>query len=493
MNLEELAVPLRAAILNSAAHLQDDDETNLLQEQIILHLHEESTRLQIVIDSLDRQYELDKSADQLSQLISQLEDKQESGGPKTNLEVQNLISELINTQRSQISTQANLLRHYTALLNQSTSTYAFPNLIFNQDFQSPPVDHESIILTDLESLCSSDESLSTAYSTPELNVNKLYSQFLSHVTRSDATNLQSTAHIDSLIEKNNSFQNSISELQRTLRERTTKEADQEHQLDQLRKDFEKCNKKLQAQSALIPQIEQRYANEIEQLKASFLVQDKKNLPDEEDSIEFATADPDSPLQLENDELRAKVYSLSREVQRQTEEHASEFKAILLQNASLNEKLAQVETKKFNYGHGSSDSERNSIVDLQDISENKKVAHLQKEMQGLLQSYETLMTQSLQFETERDRLIAEIDHLRGKNENLEAKILDNRVKLLANNSNGHSGVDGFLDRDGTSLSVMRKEFRKLVSEIRNDHAEAIKAECEERRRLEKVIRNMKRGQ
>ncbi|KAJ9635159.1 hypothetical protein H2199_008645 [Coniosporium tulheliwenetii] len=118
--------------------------------------------------------------------------------------------------------------------------------------------------------------------------------------------------------------------------------------------------------------------------------------------------------------------------------------------------------------------------------------LEAELQGLLREFEALTRAGVEAERERERLEGVVDGLREGVEGLEARLADERVRWLGVRSPG-GGAAGGGDRPGAGVvaDTMRNEFRKMMKETRAEFARVLKAETDERKKLENLVRAMRR--
>lgn len=123
--------------------------------------------------------------------------------------------------------------------------------------------------------------------------------------------------------------------------------------------------------------------------------------------------------------------------------------------------------------------------------------LQAELNGMLQDFEGLTKQSIEFENERTKLEGVIDRLREKAEALETALADERVRILGSRSMSASSNGEFpgprSGGESTSTQVLKTEFKKMMRDMRAEQMKALRAEQEERRKLEAIIRRMKQEQ
>ncbi|EXJ81895.1 hypothetical protein A1O1_07960 [Capronia coronata CBS 617.96] len=113
----------------------------------------------------------------------------------------------------------------------------------------------------------------------------------------------------------------------------------------------------------------------------------------------------------------------------------------------------------------------------------RVNALQKELKETIEDYELMTKQSIDDEKERDRLEESVDALQQRCEILESQLNEEKVKWL--------GVKVGSPNETTSTMVLKNEFKKMMRETRAENLRTIKAEQEERRRLEGIVKNLKK--
>ncbi|KAL4976657.1 Up-regulated during septation-domain-containing protein [Aspergillus desertorum] len=122
----------------------------------------------------------------------------------------------------------------------------------------------------------------------------------------------------------------------------------------------------------------------------------------------------------------------------------------------------------------------------------RVETLEKELRETVDDYEAMTKASIEFEKERERFESMIDSLRDRCEQLETQLNEERISWMgANNSASTMGRDG--PYETTSTMVLKNEFKKMMRDTRAENMKILKAEQEERRKLEAIIRNFKREQ
>ena len=120
--------------------------------------------------------------------------------------------------------------------------------------------------------------------------------------------------------------------------------------------------------------------------------------------------------------------------------------------------------------------------------------------------EELTRAGVEAERAREELERTVDRLRDNVESLEARLSEERIGKLGG-SKGSPGVEG-APAGSTSTMVLRNEFKKMMKDTRAEHQKALKvrrrvvcrieanwlqSEQEERRRLESMVRTLKREQ
>jgi len=113
----------------------------------------------------------------------------------------------------------------------------------------------------------------------------------------------------------------------------------------------------------------------------------------------------------------------------------------------------------------------------------KVQALQRELKDTIEEYEVMTKQSIDDEKERDRLEEHIDALQQRCEGLESQLNEEKVKWL--------GAKVGSPTETTSTMVLKNEFKKMMRETRTENLKSLKAEQDERRRLEGIIKSMKK--
>ncbi|KAJ5815067.1 hypothetical protein N7474_006844 [Penicillium riverlandense] len=150
---------------------------------------------------------------------------------------------------------------------------------------------------------------------------------------------------------------------------------------------------------------------------------------------------------------------------------NQIDALSTRNIELTEELA---TLKGQQGGG----------DLQ-----QRANTLEKELRETLDDYEAMTKASIEFEKERERFEGVIDNLRERTEQLEMQLNEERINHMNLNSPGSMGREG--TSETTSTMVLKNEFKKMMRDTRNENMKILKAEQEERRRIEGLLRSLRK--
>ncbi|CRG84769.1 Myosin-10 [Talaromyces islandicus] len=156
----------------------------------------------------------------------------------------------------------------------------------------------------------------------------------------------------------------------------------------------------------------------------------------------------------------------------------ELEDLNAKNVSLVEELAAVRAGQANSGGNSGGSKG----DLQ-----QRVETLEKELRDTIEDYEVMTKASIEFEKEREKYESHIDALRDRCEQLEAQLGDERITWM-----GISQQMATRDvaTETTSTMVLKNEFKKMMRDTRSENMKLLRAEQEERKKLEALVRSLK---
>ncbi|KAF2812403.1 uncharacterized protein BDZ99DRAFT_413104 [Mytilinidion resinicola] len=120
-------------------------------------------------------------------------------------------------------------------------------------------------------------------------------------------------------------------------------------------------------------------------------------------------------------------------------------------------------------------------------------NLKQELGAMASEYEALTKDMIQNEKDRDRFEAMIDSLRDEKESLEMELSDERVRWLGVRSPGAPMAQPGAAPEATSIRMLREDFRKMMRDRTAEGLKALRAEQEERRKLEALVRTLRREQ
>ncbi|OQE96449.1 hypothetical protein PENNAL_c0001G07900 [Penicillium nalgiovense] len=146
-------------------------------------------------------------------------------------------------------------------------------------------------------------------------------------------------------------------------------------------------------------------------------------------------------------------------------------ALVTRNIELTEELAALKSQR---GGG----------DLQ-----QRADTLERELRETIDDYEVMTKASIEFEKERERFESFIDSLRDRCEQLETQLAEERISWMNLSSPTSMGRDG--TSETTSTMVLKNEFKKMMRDTRNENMKILRAEQEERRRIEGLLRALRK--
>ncbi|KAI9838267.1 MAG: hypothetical protein M1819_005535 [Sarea resinae] len=181
----------------------------------------------------------------------------------------------------------------------------------------------------------------------------------------------------------------------------------------------------------------------------------------------------------------------------------EIDDLAARNMSLQQEISSLRSERESAGAG--------VPELQ-----ARVEALQRELSETIGEYESLTRASIEFEKEREGLESLIDGLRDRCESLEAQLSDEKVRWLGvkspgvgsaptNGNLGSATSPGGHPPETTGTTVLKNEFKKMMRDTRAANAKALrhsptfakffleKAEQDERRKLEALVRTLRREQ
>lgn len=102
--------------------------------------------------------------------------------------------------------------------------------------------------------------------------------------------------------------------------------------------------------------------------------------------------------------------------------------------------------------------------------------MQAELDGILKEFDRLTRNFLDFDGERQKLENSLDKLQKKCENLENELADEKIKNL--------GMEA--GNEPTTTATLRKEFRKMMAESKDEQQKALHREMEERKNWKTLL-------
>ncbi|KAL9001286.1 MAG: hypothetical protein Q9169_000177 [Polycauliona sp. 2 TL-2023] len=141
----------------------------------------------------------------------------------------------------------------------------------------------------------------------------------------------------------------------------------------------------------------------------------------------------------------------------------------------------------------------SLRDRQESSEreraesDRRIKTLQQELSETIAEFESMTKASIEFEKEREALESMVDRMRDRSEEAENQLAEERLNGMGVKSSTTAGKRDSSVPGSTSANVLKNEFRKMMRETRAENMKALRFEQEERRKLEALIRTMKKDQ
>ncbi|KAF2674908.1 hypothetical protein BT63DRAFT_420170 [Microthyrium microscopicum] len=120
---------------------------------------------------------------------------------------------------------------------------------------------------------------------------------------------------------------------------------------------------------------------------------------------------------------------------------------------------------------------------------EKETALKSELAATLAEFEELTKASVEAEREREAMEMQVDKLRDSVEKLEGQLDEEKIGKMGAPPSTGDGVPA----QTTSAVVLRNEFKKMMKDMRAENLKALRAEQDERRKLEAQIRVLKKEQ
>ncbi|KAK4510224.1 uncharacterized protein ATC70_006396 [Mucor velutinosus] len=126
----------------------------------------------------------------------------------------------------------------------------------------------------------------------------------------------------------------------------------------------------------------------------------------------------------------------------------------------------------------------ALQQLQAIFSEKEAAWIEQSaameanFEGILKEFDRLTGTAMEFETDKMNYERRIERLTQEVKDLESSLAQEKTKNL-----GH-------ESDTPTTASLRKEFRKMITDMKADHQRTLDREAEEKRRLEKQLKDLK---
>ncbi|KAF1806126.1 hypothetical protein FB192DRAFT_1263798, partial [Mucor lusitanicus] len=126
----------------------------------------------------------------------------------------------------------------------------------------------------------------------------------------------------------------------------------------------------------------------------------------------------------------------------------------------------------------------ALQQLQAIFSEKEAAWIEQSaameanFEGILKEFDRLTGTAMEFETDKMNYERRIEKLTQEVKDLESSLAHEKTKNL-----GHAS-------DTPTTASLRKEFRKMITDMKADHQRTLDREAEEKRRLEKQLKDLK---
>jgi DNA repair exonuclease SbcCD ATPase subunit len=126
----------------------------------------------------------------------------------------------------------------------------------------------------------------------------------------------------------------------------------------------------------------------------------------------------------------------------------------------------------------------SMKELQDAFSTKEAqwieqsAAMEANFEGIMREFDRLTGTAMEFETDKMNYERRIESLTGQVKTLETNLNEEKVKNL--------GFQG----DTPTTASLRREFRKMINDLKADHERVLEREADEKKKLEKQLKDLK---
>ncbi|RCH78900.1 hypothetical protein CU098_002460, partial [Rhizopus stolonifer] len=192
------------------------------------------------------------------------------------------------------------------------------------------------------------------------------------------------------------------------------------------------------------------------------------------------------LVLENDEQTALLDKTARECERMKKDHDALVATCGDLEWLVKDKARALEARDAQIAQLERELSLGNIGLLQrEFSEKEHAwmeqsAALEANFEGILKEFDRLTGTAMEFESDKANYERRIDMLTREVNQLEVQLQEERAKNTRLGKN----------KDTPTTAALRKEFRKIISDIQSEHQNALEKEAEEKKRLEKQLKDLK---
>ncbi|KAG4305942.1 hypothetical protein PORY_000852 [Pneumocystis oryctolagi] len=148
------------------------------------------------------------------------------------------------------------------------------------------------------------------------------------------------------------------------------------------------------------------------------------------------------------------------------------KEIEMENKFISENIKMSDSKEVQEQKLIEVIEKNKAILEKDITLEKRCQLLQSELNEMLNDFEQITRNMLDFESERTHLKNTIDALKEKCEELESQLSDKKIQWL-NKENLSPEKLNIKKQEAVNIELLRKEFHKMMQELREEHSKKMK--------------------
>lgn len=263
--------------------------------------------------------------------------------------------------------------------------------------------------------------------------------------------------------------------------------EQVHSLTTRIKDLEESNAQLQQQVT-------KYEQEISQLTTAS--QETQVLRDELASLEKELQDEI----FAKDTMKRDYERTLSNTKRENQDLLSKQEILKRQITTLDDELRTLNnraTSSFNdeefkslRNHYEETKSENDKIRQELAKQLKREEQFQLEYDGMLKEFDRLTRNFTDFESEKQKFEKKIAEAREENAKLQEQVHDLRTEQMSNLGNSGNNIGGSSGNDG-GTTALRKEFRKMLMDVRQEYAVQLEKEVQEKNKIESQLRGLKR--